>query len=122
MLDMIEETLKQATNLQVCYGSDVPLDGTDIWRYVVFRRTKTKVKPTSRTDLVDVYEVYLVYPNYVPAGAAEAAMDALIALKGIRPTGDDITYTQMVRPGTKAAIEVASFTVLAPRKRGFNGD
>ena len=103
MLDQIQETL-ETFGLPVCYGSDARLQGSNDWDYIVFRRT-------------DRYEVYIVRQDFVPEGEPERVLDALVAIKGIRPAKEPIRYNYMFKPDTKAGMEVASFTVLAPRKR-----
>lgn len=116
MLDQIKEVL-ETFGLPVCYGSDARLRDTNDWDYIVFRRAETDVRPSAKTDMTDRYDVYVIRQDFVPEGEPERVMDALVSIQGVRPSGEPIRYSYMTRPDTKAGMEVASFVVLAPRKR-----
>lgn len=118
MLDQIKAAL-EAIEPHVCYGTDRALEGTEVWDYIVFRRTRTAVQPRApRGDVTDYYEINLVRADYVPEDEALRVLDALTSLPGLKPVAGDISYTAVSKPGTKAQLEVATFSMCAPRKRG----
>ena len=60
------------------------------------------------------------YGYLFPAGAGplEPVLAALEAVPGLKRLGEDIRYTAVTKPGTKAQLEIATLTVCAPRKAG----
>ncbi|MCD8190167.1 MAG: hypothetical protein LUD78_08140 [Clostridiales bacterium] len=115
MLDEINAALLTC-DAHVCYGTDRELDGTDIWDYIVFRRTRTAVQTAHKGNYSDYYEINIVRQNYVPEGEALTVLAKLAAIPGVKPANGEIAYSTTVRPGTKAQLEIATFTVVAPHK------
>lgn len=117
MLDEIRAALL-TVDPNVCYGTDQELDGTDIWDYTVFRRVNTVLHARQKYDLTDCYEVSIVRQDYVPEDEPLRVLAALEAVPGLKRLGEDIRYTAVTKPGTKAQLEIATLTVCAPRKAG----
>ncbi|MCD8383662.1 MAG: hypothetical protein LUC39_01705 [Clostridiales bacterium] len=115
MLDEIKAALLTVDD-HVCYGTDRELDGTDVWDYIVFRRTRTAVQTAHKGNCSDYYEVNIVRRNFVPEDEPLSVLAALAAVPGLKPAGGDISYNAVVRPGTKAQLEIATLTMVAPRK------
>ena len=115
MLDQIKAALEEL-DPHVCYGTDRELEGTEVWDYIVFRRVRTAIHPKQKADYTNYYEVNLIRQDYVPEGEPLAVLAALTALPGLKPAGEDISYTQVVKPGTKAQLEIATIVMMEARK------
>lgn len=117
MLTKIKETL-ETLDPHVCYGTDRELDGVNVWDYMVFRRVRTNVVTRQKGDTSTYYEIHIIRQDYVPEGEPEKVMAALAQIPGLKPSGEDITYTMVLKSGTKAQLEIATLTMVEARKRG----
>lgn len=116
MLDQIKKALEKAFDIPVCFGTNIELDGQNAWDYIVFWREKTKWKVNSRGDYTDYYTVALVMKDYIPEDDTTKVLDALREIAGLKENGD-IEYSYMVKPGTKATMEIAEYHFISARKR-----
>ena len=100
----------------VYYGTAAKLPKGAPWNYIVFSRS-TMGRSPGRTGMADGVEVAIVREEYIPDGLAEAVVEAVEAIPGMRQASGDARYYYDVRPGTTTTCEMLLLDFTRARRR-----
>lgn len=114
MLNEVREVL-ETFEMPVYYGIAQSDDGSSDWNYIVFNRDKLR-KNDSRTGYTDVFNVAIIQEEYIEDGLAERVIDAVSAIKGVRPSGEDSLYEYTRKPNTDEVVEMCVIPFIRARK------
>lgn len=115
ILDEIKAKLEEI-DPNVYYGIvDLERAG-DIWDYIVFDRDVMKTNP-NKTGFSDVYTVHIVRETFIPDGVAEAVIEKMLEIKGMKIAGTDSEYVYLMKPNTDAVAEMLSVDFVRARKK-----
>lgn len=115
ILDEIKEKLEEV-DPKVYYGIVDREVKDEIWDYIVFDRDVMKANP-NKTGFSDVYRVHIVRESFIPDGVAEAVIEKMTEIKGMKIAGTDSEYVYLMKPNTDAVAEMLSIDFVRARKK-----
>lgn len=114
ILSDIKDALEKVDG-SVYYGKAGALTDRDLWDYTVFSRATLKATG-GRTGYTDEFDVAIVREDFIPEGDIEATIAAMLAIPGMRLSGDEFTYLYDAKPGTDAVVELLVLRFARARK------
>lgn len=115
ILDDIKEKLKEI-DPNVFYGAVKSRMKEITWDYIVFNRTVMRSNP-SKNAFSDVYTVHIIREEFIPEGTAEAVIEKMLEIAGMRLSGTDSEYDYTTKPKTDAVVEMLSIEFVRARKK-----
>ena len=115
ILNEIKEKLEEV-DPNIFYGAVDRKMEKEIWDYIVFNRTVLSPS-ANKTGYTDGYIIHIVREEFIPEGTAEAVIEKMLEIKGMRLAGTDSEYEYMVKPKTDAVVEMLSIEFVKARKK-----
>lgn len=115
ILDEITKKLEEIDPV-VFYGAVDKKMKAEVWDYIVFNRTFMKTN-ANKNGYTDVYTVHIIREEFIPEGLAEAVIEKMSEISGMKVASNDSEYNYMVKPSTDAVVEMLSIDFIRARKK-----
>ena len=115
ILDDIKGKLNEI-DPNVFYGAVNKRMQGETWDYIVFNRTVMRSN-SNKTAFSDVYTVHIIREEFIPEGTAEAVIEKMLEIAGMKLSGTDSEYDYTTKPKTDAVVEMLSIEFVRARKK-----
>ena len=114
ILNDIKEAL-ESVDPRVFYGAAEDLEDGEIWDYIVFSRDSMRTA-AGKTGYTDQFTVGIVREEFVPDEDVDAVIGAMLAIPGIRLSGNEFTFEYARKPNTNTVCELLVLKFVRARK------